>query len=840
MLSAGSLDLTFGGTGKVVTDFTGEYELGSRAAIQSDGKIVVVGGVLQDSGTNLNMAIARYNADGSLDDGFDGDGVVVTDSGYMEAAAGVAIQNDGKILVSGLIGDSGWIDGALLRYNSDGSLDTDFGTEGGVQTDFGGDDVLNAIAIQPDGKIVTVGFGGPNSQFIISRYHADGSIDTDFGTGGGAATYYGGAWSYADDVAIQPDGKIVVVGASHDDERIALARYNTDGTLDVSFSGDGKVTHDFSDGVDIGSSLEILPNGRILVGGAIDSDFAVVRYYANGSIDTTFGTGGKTTTDFGTLNAWASALAVQQDGSIVLGGTYGGELHTTSPTPGAVFALARYSSNGSLDTTFGTNGKVTTAFGGNGAYGDDLLLQPDGKIVVAGTDANQRADATFAVARYDGGTNVTPGKIGVFHDNKFLLDTDNNGHWNSGVDRSFFWGLATDTPLVGDWNGDGYDEVGVQRGNRFLLDYDGNGKWTAGVDTSFRWGLAGDTAVVGDWNGDGADEIGVRRGIRVLLDVNGNGQWTAGVDRSFVWGQATDTPLIGDWNGNGTDSIGVWRNGRFILDVNGSGTWTGGVDRSFAWGYAGDTPLVGDWNGSGVDTVGAQHNSRFLLDANGNGAWTSGVDQLFYWGAAGDTPLVGDWNGDGSDAIAVQRGARYIVDYNGNGTWTSGVDRSFVWGFAGDAPLVGNWAAVSSLLAAAPAPADLGPQDALTLDAAAPLVAAARNEWLGESLTASQETLLSRIDVRIADLPGQMLGQAVGTTITLDIDAAGWGWFVDLTPEDDLEFEFDAHPSAVDAQLHMDLLTTVLHEMGHVVGFGHDDDFDVMVERLAAGTRHRL
>ncbi|MFT6765834.1 MAG: putative delta-60 repeat protein [Alteromonas naphthalenivorans] len=216
-ISAGTLDGSFGGgDGKVTTNINGG-DIAYGVAIQSDGKIVVVGE------SNSSFGVARYNTDGSLDTSFDTDGFLTTNFGSVDAAYGVAIQSDGKIVVSGNSGN----DFAVARYNTDGSLDTTFDTDGKLTTDIGSSstDVAYGVAIQADGKIVVVGDNG--SDFAVVRYNTDGSLDTTFDTDGKLTTDIGTATAdTARAVTIQTDGKIVVVGRSAND--FAVVRYLND------------------------------------------------------------------------------------------------------------------------------------------------------------------------------------------------------------------------------------------------------------------------------------------------------------------------------------------------------------------------------------------------------------------------------------------------------------------------------------------------------------------------------------------------------------------------------------------------------------------------------------
>ncbi|MEE9294854.1 MAG: delta-60 repeat domain-containing protein, partial [Phycisphaerae bacterium] len=253
LAQAGTLDPTFGDGGLVTTDFLGSSRDVGRdvVAIQADGKIVVVGQTSDAGGSDF--AVARYNADGSLDASFDGDGKLTTDfAGAGDIANSVAIQADGKIVVAGRASISGPdFDFAVARYNADGSLDTSFDGDGKLTTDFAGStDLALSVAIQADGKIVVAGqastFG--TGSFAVARYNADGTLDAGFDGDGKLTTDFAGRGEVAKSVAIQADGKIVAAGETFTDTGFvfALARYNADGSLDASFDGDGKLTTDFA------------------------------------------------------------------------------------------------------------------------------------------------------------------------------------------------------------------------------------------------------------------------------------------------------------------------------------------------------------------------------------------------------------------------------------------------------------------------------------------------------------------------------------------------------------------------------------------------------------------
>jgi uncharacterized delta-60 repeat protein len=405
----GNLDPAFGSAGRVITDFANRSNAANAIALQPDGKIVVTGDGLSAQGAP-DITVARYNADGSLDASFGTGGRVTTDFiGQTDVGFAIAVQPDGKILVAGTanLGSSTQFDFALVRYNSNGSLDSTFGTGGKVTTDFnGGLDQATSIGLQSDGKIILAGFAtAGDAHTALARYNTNGTLDTTFGGfgTGKVVTNINNTRDFANALAIQSDGKIVAGGSTLTTAgafvMFSLVRYTADGLLDLGFGSSGKVTTQVvpGDGEDDEIfALAIQVDGRIIAGGQANfsQDFGMVRYLANGSIDTSFGTNGIVTTDFNGTTDRAKAIALQIDGKIVLGGA----ANLTTGSTGD-FGLARFNPNGSLDATFGAGGKVTTDFSGNVENGRGIVIQSDNKIVIAGSTATV-SQADFGLARY--------------------------------------------------------------------------------------------------------------------------------------------------------------------------------------------------------------------------------------------------------------------------------------------------------------------------------------------------------------------------------------------------------------------------------------------------------
>jgi len=404
---AGALDPSFGGGGKVTTDFAGSFDQAFGLVVQADGKLVAAGsaGIAVGQVTTSDFGLARYKQqDGLLDKSFGSRGKVTTDFvGDGDQANALVVQADGKLVAAGYAFTGGGSNPnfALARYHPDGTLDASFGTAGKVTTDFVASfDQANALVVQPDGKLVAAGItlSGTGSDFALARYQPDGTLDASFGTAGKVTTDFGGG-DQANALVVQPDGKLVAAGitaaASFD---FALARYNPDGTLDASFGTAGKVTTDFGGGsADRATALVVQADGRLAVGGSIQTasiaDFALARYQPDGTLDASFGIGGRVTTDIGGGTDGANALVVQTGKLVAFGRAAVG--------PSFDFALARYQPDGTLDTGFGTGGKVTTDFtGANGAErAGALAQQADGKLVAAGA-AVTSSNSDFALARY--------------------------------------------------------------------------------------------------------------------------------------------------------------------------------------------------------------------------------------------------------------------------------------------------------------------------------------------------------------------------------------------------------------------------------------------------------
>ncbi|MCZ4409157.1 T9SS type A sorting domain-containing protein [Cryomorphaceae bacterium 1068] len=397
----GTLDGDFDANGSVITSITSDPDGANSVVVQPDGKIVVAGRAgLGFFNVPSDYATVRYLPDGSLDASFGTNGIVTADLGTLDHANSIALQTDGKIVVggtsTGIISSEAF---ALVRYHQDGTIDNSFSTtdQDGLFTGPLGE--CEAIAIQSDGKIVAAGRVSTSSyDFRLARYNIDGTIDNTFGPNGVVTTDLGGLDDVLRSIAIQPDGKIVVAGLSDNGANFdfAVARYNSDGSLDNGFSFNGVVSTDFGGVGDGARSVLLQPDGKIVVVGittASPVNFrALARYNADGTLDNTFGVNGKVVTMVAGVS-YSSVL--QPDGKIIVVGGLD------------AIDLMRYHVDGTLDTDFGVNGIAEANIGLSGSSANSCDLQPDGKIVVAGSaHAIATDDVGFAVARFITGLNL--------------------------------------------------------------------------------------------------------------------------------------------------------------------------------------------------------------------------------------------------------------------------------------------------------------------------------------------------------------------------------------------------------------------------------------------------
>jgi uncharacterized delta-60 repeat protein len=613
----GTLDSNFGANGTLITKIgAGDTDSEARAvALQADGKIVVAGR-LYDASTNLGLfyfALARYNPDGSLDQTFDGDGtVIVPAANENNEAFAVAVQPNGKIVVAGyydtLAGSQSAYDLAVVRLESNGALDASFDEDGIVTTDLGsGSETAFSLALQSDGKILIAGSGGINLDFAIVRYNTNGSLDGEFGTNGKVLTPVGTSLDEIRSLALQPDGKIIAAGNARvgSQSDFAVVRYNPNGTLDTTFDGDGKaITPITTNSTDLASSVLVQANGRIIIVGS-----------------STTGTGTSFNSDI---------------------------------------AIVRYTSTGTLDAGFGGDGIIITDYAGDGYSGEtaaSAALVPSGKLIVAGTIRDRVATGfsgdrrSFLLARYFTDTQAPFDFDGDGRSDVSVFRPD-NGTWyllqsqNGSTGISF--GFSTDKIVPADYDGDGKTDVAVYRSGTWYLQRSAQGF------TGIAFGDGNDISQPADYDGDGKAELAVFRpsnGTWYALNL-ANNQFNA-----FSFGSSGDKPVAADYDGDGKTDLAVFRNGTWYIQRSQLG-FTG-----IAFGEATDKPVPADYDGDGKADVAVFRPS--------NGTWYLQRSQLGFtgigFGLGTDLPVPADYDGDGKADVSVFRDGTWYLNRSTSG-----------------------------------------------------------------------------------------------------------------------------------------------------------------------------
>jgi uncharacterized delta-60 repeat protein len=664
----GELDPTFDGDGIVTTDNNSNDEIITDVVVQPDGKILVIGrGFIGSS--SVQTAIVRYNPDGSIDTTFNIGGKLITPA---LSPGQIALQPDGKIVFVATGGSSSNTNFYISRRNADGSGDPSFNGVSLVIMDLRGtNDTATSVKIQPDGKIVVGGVSEratSGSDFALVRLNPDGQPDLTFDGDGKVFTPLGQGAGVAD-LAIQPDGKIVAAGTaavqdpptSQSIETFATVRYNPNGSLDTTFDTDAMVFTRFVSTGPFGSlphnrvtSVALQSDGKIIVAGSAGSccspqppsQIAAIRFNADGSPDSSFGTDGKALVS-GPPGAMAGAndLAIQSDNKIVFAASVGNNKN-------AHFGVARVNSNGSLDTTFSGDGWniIQTQFGGTTfrtAYA--VAIQPNGKIVAGGyiRISGNPSTGDFMLARYDA-PSVSRRTFADFDgdgraDISVFRPADGDWHLLRSATQDWVpvhFGAAGDKITPADYDGDGRTDIAVFR--------DGVWYWLNSSDNSFRglqFGISSDIPVPADYTGDGRAEIAVyRAGVWYWSSLTNPNQY-----QSAQFGISTDKPVPADFDADGKTDFAVYRDGYWYILGSTQGFY------SIYFGNSTDKLVVGDYDGDRRADAALYRSDAWHILGSSAGYYA------VQFGVVTDIPAPADYDGDGRTDLAVFRSGTWYL-----------------------------------------------------------------------------------------------------------------------------------------------------------------------------------
>ncbi len=654
-------DTSFNGNGYSIQTIVPypNYSLGHSFAIQSDGKIVLAGDIVRNSQQN-EFALVRINADGTLDTSFGINGIVSTVVGTSDSAAKVRIQPDGKILLAG----KSWANGTaynimLVRYNSNGTLDTTFNSTGFVSYNINGEsyDYAGDIAVQTDGKIVLVGSTNPsivaNGDILMMRFNPNGTLDPTF-DGDGILLITTPSGGSAGQIIILSDGKLLVTGYRNDGVKpnFLLMRLNPNGTFDTTFGTGGSTTTSVSSDPNYISSTDRQSDGKIVV---VGSNY-IARYTPDGILDTSFGTGGSTRV----LSPYETNFIRVTAGDKILVSSRG---------------AYRFTANGAPDTHFNNGGFRHMGIINLTCFSSAVDIQTDGKLLIGGYCSG--IISNFTLVRFqetrtkrfldfngDGGTDIS-------------IYRPSNGQWWYLDSSNLFsqivagqFGLATDRPVPADFTGDGRTDVAVFRpstGEWFVL------RSESGTFFSFPFGTSGDIPIAADYDGDDIADVAVFR--------PSTNQWyiqksTGGLVIA-TFGSVGDKPVPSDYDGDFKTDIAIYRPSSGEWWINKS---SDGSTYAFQFGTSTDKAVPGDYTGDN------KTDAAFWRPSTGEWFILRSEDNSYYsipFGLSGDLPTPGNYSGDGRFDLVVFRPS--------TNTWhvqpTGGLYFYRVFGAAGDQPL---------------------------------------------------------------------------------------------------------------------------------------------------------
>ena len=645
--AAGAVDTCFGTNGTITTDITNDRDYSRALALQSDGKIVVAGisGYSATAG-NADFTVVRYNTDGSLDTSFDDDGIVITDIGPGtnddDYCRGMAIQPNGKIIIGGRSFLTPSTYGlVVVRYNTDGSLDTTFDGDGKAQFEIPAIIEMYGFALQSDGRILIAGRSFLNGVFtgLIARFNTNGSLDTSFGTNGSTTASVSGIFS----VALQPDGKIIASGTQGPDPAFAIARLNPNGSLDTSFGTNGVTTYHPTVN-DQNWFVKQRFDGQIFIGGHSqvvqgDARGILLRYGHDGTLGQSV--------IYPDQNAFWN-MAFQPDGKqLVVGASF---------VPFSGFTIKRFIDVNLPDPTFNGGASAVKFLPANvpEASGvNAIVMTRDNKVVVAGSVTEQNnttAGWRWAVTRIYTGLQAP-------HAERFDFDGDGKtdlsifrpsvGEWwyqksSNGGNAATQFGSANNTITPGNYTGDGKTDMAFWRqttGEWFVLRSEDYSYY------SVPFGTNGDIPRPSDFDGDGkTDFIVYRPSTGVWYRIN-----SIGMTSFKQLGGFSHKPVTGDFDGDGKSDPAVFR------PFPGDWLYLSSVTETqltIEWGISTDIPVPADYDGDGKTDIAVYRpaSGTWYIINSANGS-TSTVN----FGLGTDKPVPADFDGDGKADIAVFR-----------------------------------------------------------------------------------------------------------------------------------------------------------------------------------------
>ncbi len=679
-VASSDLDTSFSGGRFVstISSVTNGNSLGNSVLIQPDGKAIASG---YGRGVNVRgFALRRFNTDGTVDLTYGNGGNILEISNgptfFDSFSLGMAMQPSGKVVMVGYINFGGTNVAEVTRFNTDGTFDTTFATNGVFANNFNGTAQFSSVALQPDGKIVAA--GTVSGDFLVARFSAEGVLDNTFGNGGIMTTDFSGGNDNGTTLVIKPSGQILVGGRtvlpSVTGASCAVAALTSTGVLDTAFGSGGKVITDVapSNG-DILNRILVQADGKIIgLGFAANTsgngiNQLVLRYNANGSLDTSFGTNGITSVSFGSTQQVINSGLILPNGKIFAVGYAADRV-----------AVSRFNSDGTLDRTYGCNGAIYSSSNVTGAthLANDAALQSDGKIVITGGFRFSTIEFV-AMARFSNSSsrcNEADFDRDGYSDFSVFRPSTRNWHILNSIantNSTLPFGLSTDKLTPADYDGDGRTDYAVWReapANQaayYIL------QSTTNTLRTELFGQTGDKLnIVGDWDGDGKADVAVYRnaafGNQSYFFYRGSLNNPGGNTTYLPWGTNGDEGLRGDFDGDGKQDLAVYRPSNSTWYVRRSSDNSLLVNN---WGLTSDKRIEGDFDGD--------RKTDFAVFRPSDATWyiqKSSNNQPIYqtFGIATDQLTPADYDGDGKTDIAVFRNGIWYVSNSSNGAISYG------------------------------------------------------------------------------------------------------------------------------------------------------------------------